>query len=113
MTHRIGAWCLLALFLGLPASAPAAPQDGAWSDLGPPQRGGHAAIYDPVRDRMVIFGGYHPAAAAYPSDETWTLSLAPQPIWTRQSTTASPPAWSTNFSALYDPVRDRMLVFLG
>ena len=32
-------------------------QDGAWVELPPPTRASHAAIYDPVRDRMLVFGG--------------------------------------------------------
>jgi galactose oxidase-like protein len=112
MDRRVAAR-LLALLVGVLAPTSAQPQDGAWTDLGPAQRAGHATVYDPLRDRMVVFGGYHPSAATYPSDVTWTLSLAPEPTWTRQATGAAPPAWSTNFSALYDPVRDRMLVFLG
>ena len=95
------------------AHADAGSVDGTWSDLAPPERGGHVAIYDPLRDRMVIFGGVHPAGRGSGND-TWSLSLTPGSTWTRVITQgATPPPWSTNMTALHDPIRDRMLVLLG
>ena len=87
--------------------------DDVWSDLAPPERVAQAAIYDPVRDRMVLFGGIHPAGSSNPLQDTWTLSLGPGLAWTREATAGAPPAWAANFTALYDPVRDRMLLVLG
>jgi len=54
----------------------------AWALLLPrgPRRlpaSSHAAIYDPVRDRMVVFGGYD---GAY-RDDLWALSLAGDGPW--------------------------------
>ena len=34
-----------------------AVDDGAWDELPPPIRFEHQAIYDPVRDRLIVFGG--------------------------------------------------------
>src|SRR5439155_1672447 len=86
----------------------------AWTQLtpagSPPSaRDYHAAIYDPVRDRIVIFGGYD---GSYVND-VWVLSLAGGPTWTHVNPVGTPPSarhWPT---AIYDPVRDRIVVFVG
>jgi hypothetical protein len=78
----------------------------------PSPRYGHTAIYDPVRDRMVVFGGgtggAHPVSLA----DLNTLSLAGTPTWDELTPTGPPTARITH-SAIYDPVRDRMVVFGG
>ena len=69
-------------------------------------RTGHSAIYDPVRDRMVVFGGY-----TY--HDVWALKLAGDP--TCGSSSPATPALKPlrPHRAIYDPVRDRMVVFGG
>jgi hypothetical protein len=86
-----------------------------WSALapagGPPSgRDGHAAIYDPLRDRMVAFGGYDGLSRR---NDAWVLSLAASPAWSALISIASPPAARSLHTAIYDPVRDRMVVFGG
>jgi hypothetical protein len=78
----------------------------------PSQRWGATAIYDPVADRLVMFGGY--ADGQY-SDELWTLPLHGAPAWTRAIKAISPqwPVGRLFQSAIYDPVRYRMIVFGG
>jgi hypothetical protein len=83
--------------------------DGSWRELAIARRSGHCAIYDPVRDRMVVFGGRNDAG--YRTD-TWTLSLAGTPAWTQLTPTGTPP-FTLYAQAIYDPVRDRMVVFGG
>jgi hypothetical protein len=86
--------------------------DGAWNLLlrtPPSARSVHSAIYDPVRDRMVVFGGY---SGAY-LDDVWALSLAGTPAWTQLTPSGTPPRARYYHSAIYDPVRDRMLVSGG
>jgi hypothetical protein len=60
-------------------------------------------VYDPVRRRMVLFGGGA-------SNETWTLSLDGVPRWTPLQTTGDPPVGRSFHIALYDPSADRMIV---
>ena len=53
----------------------------AWSHIVPsgavpPPRNGHSAIYDPVRDRMIVFGGVD--GSTYRND-AWALSLSGSP----------------------------------
>jgi len=67
---------------------------------------GHTAIYDPLRERMVVFG--------IPNvNDVWALSLGESPTWTMLATAGDPPpsrGWRA-YRAIYDPPRDRMVVF--
>ncbi len=87
-----------------------------WTQLAPSgplpnTRHNHAAIYDPVGDRMIIFGGgrYHEG----PWNDTWALSLGGNPQWTQLAPTGVLPAPRAGVNAIYDPLRDRMLIFGG
>jgi hypothetical protein len=101
--ERLNAWGALAR-----AGSP------AWSALGPAgfppsARYGHTAIYDPVRDRMVVFGGFDRSSR----DDPWALSLGGSPTWRALAPVGTPPSARYGHTAIYDPVRDRMVVFGG
>lgn len=87
-----------------------------WSSLqpsgtSPPARRYHTAIYDPLRDRMIVFGGYD---GVTPFSDVWSLWLTPTPPrWELMTPSGTPPLGRNSHSAIYDPVRDRMLVFGG
>jgi hypothetical protein len=88
----------------------------AWSAVGvagslPDARNTHTAIYDPVRDRMVVFGGY--GATSGLLNDVWALSLSGSPAWSALAPAGSLPTARYNHTAIYDPVRDRMVVFGG
>jgi hypothetical protein len=83
--------------------------DGAWEELVVSSRQGHSAIYDPVRDRVVAFGG----SGVGPLNDVWALALAGTPAWKRLTPTGTPPSARSQHSAIYDPVRDLMIVFGG
>jgi hypothetical protein len=68
-----------------------------------------SAIYDPPRDRMIVFGGFN----SHPMNDLWQLSLADAPAWSPLVATGSPPASRHRHTSVYDPVRDRMIVFGG
>jgi len=71
----------------------------------------HSAVIDPLRDRMVVFGGSN-GSSSY--DELWTLDLGGTPAWTFwPNTDAAQPAGRTLHGAFYDPVRDRMVICYG
>ena len=74
---------------------------------GPRPRMEYASILDPVRNRMIVFGGKDPF-----TNEVWALSLDDPPAWTRLATTGTPPS-RRETRAIYDPVRDRMVLFGG
>ncbi|MGH7740617.1 MAG: Kelch repeat-containing protein [Candidatus Eiseniibacteriota bacterium] len=76
----------------------------------PPERYWHSAIYDPIRDRMLVFGGQGPLGLL---SDVWALSLSGIPTWTQLSPSGAPPSARNSHTAIYDPVRDRMLVFGG
>ena len=94
------------------SSAPVgiAADDGAWTAFPPPSaRYFHTAIYDPVRDRMVVFGGYDGALR----NDVWALSLSGSPAWSALAPAGILPSARYLHTAFYDPVRDRMVVFGG
>jgi len=87
-----------------------------WSNLqpsgpGPSARRYHTAIYDPLRDRMLVFGGSD--ELGIPFGDVWILWLAPTPRWEQIVPGGTAPLARYSHSAIYDPVRDRMLVFSG
>jgi len=86
----------------------------AWSLIVPvrmrPMPAGHTTIYDPVRDRMLVFGGFD---AGYFQNYVWALSLGETPAWRQIVPAGTPPTPRRQHTAIYDPVRDRMLVFGG
>ena len=54
-----------------PPPIPAASADGTWQRLDfPVAMSGHTAIYDPVRERMVVFGGWECRVRECP-EESW------------------------------------------
>lgn len=102
--HRNDVWALsLAGGLSWEAITPAGTP--------PRKRAYHAAIYDPIRDRMLVFGGEDSTFTA--CDDTWALSFTGTLAWTALETVGAPPGARRGHSAIYDPVRDRMLVFGG
>ena len=75
----------------------------------PSVRGGHAAVYDPVRNRMLVIGGFGDAMM----NDVWECAPPASGTW-RQLTPAGdamPPRLQG--AAIYDPVRDRVLIFGG
>jgi len=94
-----------------------------------PTTGQHTAIYDPVRDRMVIFGGHEwwldcafggPLCNScveqpffrYWREQCWALSLSPGLAWT-SIVIGGEPHTRAGHSAIYDPLRDRMVIYGG
>jgi hypothetical protein len=76
----------------------------------PPARAWHSAIYDHERNRMIVWGG---AGAEGMPNETWALSLGATPTWSRIAVGSRPPLARANACAVYDPLRERMLVLGG
>ncbi len=76
----------------------------------PAARSGHAAIYDPLRQRMVVFGGRNGSDL----NDAWELSLGMgSETWTPLGPLGSPPSPRSGVASIYDPNGDRMIVFGG
>src|SRR5580765_1023074 len=87
-----------------------------WTTLSPNQspfaRANHACVYDSARDRMLVFGGNTPDGTRL--DEVWALSLSGASTLTQIATQGAGGAiGAAGATAIYDPVRDRLLVFGG
>ena len=86
----------------------------AWTELTPTgtppsARAGSPAIYDRLRQRMVLFGGFDVTAL---SDE-FTLSLGGSPAWAPLVTSGGPPPGRAIPGLVYAAPQDRMVMFGG
>jgi hypothetical protein len=72
--------------------------------------GGQVAIYDPKRDRMVLFGGDDDGTPRY---DTWSLSMTESHPWLKLSPSGPTPPQPRYATGVYDPTRDRMLMLSG
>jgi hypothetical protein len=81
-----------------------------------PGREGSASIYDPVTNRMILFGGgvCDPCATR---NDVWALTeangLGATPEWIQLFPTGGPPGPRASHSLTYDTINDRMIVFGG
>ena len=87
----------------------------AWSALAPAgspptARYGHATAYDPVRDRLLFFGG-RSSSSVY--GDLWSLSLSGSPTWSPVTSSGAAPLPSAFASATYDAVHDDLVVVGG
>jgi hypothetical protein len=73
----------------------------------PPARQGHAAVYDELRDRLIVYGGI---GAGGVLDDVWTFGLQGGSAWTRLVPEGTPPPPIIAPAAIYDPVRDRVVI---
>jgi hypothetical protein len=89
----------------------------AWAQLSFPGtpffRFGHAAVYDAVNQRMVVFGGTTSTTPPY-GNELWSLRLDQISTWTFLTpTSGTPPPARFGHTAIYDSGRERMVIFGG
>jgi hypothetical protein len=88
----------------------------AWSSLSPSGtppsvRYEHTAIYDPVGQRMIVFGGK--SGSTY-NNEVWSLSLSSgNETWACLSPSGTPPDPRGRQFTAYDPVRNSMVMGFG
>lgn len=86
-----------------------------WTSLNPSGSGPgpirwHSAIYDPMGDRVIVFGGRNSGG---PLNGTWALSLTGPPSWTSLVVSGTSPSARFDHTAIYDPVDHRMIVYGG
>jgi len=92
------------------------PQYATWSELPvatphPAPRREHRGLYDPVRHRMLVFGGRQRSSASYLRD-VWVLDLASS-TWREVPTHGDPPNPIRQMALGYDPDSDALTVFGG
>ena len=84
-----------------------------WTELspgaGPSARSGHRAAYDPVRQRMIVYGGYD---VNFVSD-TWALALVGAPAWTNLAPPGALPGARVEHAVEYEPSGDRLVIYGG
>jgi hypothetical protein len=92
----------------------------AWSRLTPsgtPPGGrvGHSAFYDPIRDRMMVFGGGQMLGTfiGYMFNDVWELPLSGSPTWNELHPTGVLPPQRALHAWGYDPVNATLMVFGG
>jgi len=75
----------------------------------PSARGGHAAIYDPVRRRMLVIGGFDGGL----ENDVWEYTPPGTGAWHLLAVGGTPMPPRLQHTAIYDPTRDRVIVFGG
>ena len=91
---------------------------GRWTDRTPPAgqspgpKGAEdcATIYDPIRDRLIVYGGKDDADQN--GSETWALDPAER-VWAHLKTSGPRPPASEDHTAVYDPLGDRLILYGG
>jgi len=95
----------------LPLSGPSTWVEVTTTGTAPQPRSGLGLIYDPLRDRMLMFGGNERCGSTcvLKKNDVWQLTLGGTPTWTQIFPLGTlPPAGDCR--AIYDPLRDRMVV---
>ncbi len=82
----------------------------------PPGRNSHTAVYDPVSNRMIVFGGLTNGGSGTILNDTWVLTnangLGGTPTWIELNSSQTIPG-RFDHTAIYDPGSNRMMVFSG
>jgi hypothetical protein len=69
----------------------------------------HTGVYDPVGDRLIVFGGFDDTLLG----DLWQLSFSGTPTWSPIVASGGGPSPRGGHVAIYDPEGQRMLVFGG
>ena len=75
-----------------------------------------AFVFDPVRDRLIAYGGYFHTCGICPvfsTDAVHSLSLGGTPQWARETVSGPGPGARTRSAMVFDPWRDRVVLFGG
>jgi hypothetical protein len=81
-----------------------------WIELPPPARAEHIAVFDARHDRFIVFGGQVEGAV---QNDVWVLYRRPFERWVRLDPSGEWPAPRVAATAVFDPAKDRLLVYGG
>lgn len=81
----------------------------------PSVRGSVASAYDETSDTLILFGGGACSSTACTLyNETWLInSVTTAPTWQKINPTGTLPLGLSNLSAVYDPAKNRLVIFGG
>jgi hypothetical protein len=115
--------CLLSMsqMLLVTVCSVAGAQTSPWSHLsltGGPTLDASSYIYDPVSNRMVVYGGADSQAGCFTTiGDTWLIThangMGGTPLWKEVSAAGTHPSARNRASAVYDQPHNRMIVFGG
>lgn len=94
------------------------PADGTWSPCAPgPVRYQHSAVWDPVRNIMLVFGGLftNKTGIVYTStyyNDIWRFNLTTN-TWTKMTPIGTLPPTRAGHTAVWDTKNGQMIVFGG
>lgn len=74
---------------------------------------GMTSVYDASQDRMLIFGGSTSDGYYGTTNDVWELKLRRTPTWALINTTGVRPAPRRSGAAIFDPLRNRMVIYGG
>lgn len=80
---------------------------------GPVNRVGFTHVFDPLRRRVVLFGGGTYSCVACETNSVSILDLTGTPTWRDAPVQGTPPVPRTGARGVYDPWRDRIVFFGG
>ncbi len=96
-------------------ASPARASDGAWTSFFPPppevQSTLHSAVYDSLRDRMIVYGG-HPESYYVNGPDLHSFSFQDS-LWAPMPTQGPTPPRRRGHTLVYDPLGDRLLLYGG
>lgn len=106
---------VLILALGAITVTAQSPSNWQWRNLTPASgekpeaRRNGVAVYDPVGNRIVVFGGTGNSGFL---NDTWAFSLATS-VWAKLPTTGTAPSPRHAFDGVYDPVGQQLVIYSG
>lgn len=93
------------------------PSQSVWAPLDtfPPPRQDYSVVVDPVRERLIVFGGQYfgPHFYGISYNDVWSVPLADLSDWSPLEIAGPTPAARGSHFAFYDDRHDRMVMFGG
>jgi hypothetical protein len=114
VTHVLGSTACYSL--GVCVDNSMSQATGTWTEiipdppLAPPPRYGHGMVYDPIRGRMIMYGGGTSLLESL--GDVWAFDLATS-SWSQLTPAGTPPVTRMFFATVFDDHANRMVVYGG